>query len=197
MRATHDDLHHRRPRLHPKQAATAPLLLRLLVLLADGASASTMSHEGVFNVGLVTVPQSSVVVVERFGRYKTTLGPGFHLRPPWPIECMKMFEMRERPYNVKRVPAITADNVDMYLDAVVYLRIVDPYKAVRGHAHRQASLQSNPHTNLISISALLTRISHARSRVCVLMYLCICIRMFACVSVCDSATASTTPSRRC
>ena len=43
-----------------------------------------------------------------------------------------MYELRERPYNVKRVPAITADNVDMYLDAVVYLKIVDPYKACYG-----------------------------------------------------------------
>ena len=30
---------------------------------------------------------------------------------------------------VQRAPAITKDNVDLVLDAVVYLRIVDPYKA--------------------------------------------------------------------
>ena len=37
--------------------------------------------------------------------------------------------LRERPYEVQRAPAITKDNVDLTLDAVVYLRIVDPYKA--------------------------------------------------------------------
>ena len=50
-----------------------------LLLLAATAAASTMSHDGVINVGIVTVPQQSVAVVERFGKFKTTLGPGFHL----------------------------------------------------------------------------------------------------------------------
>merc|ERR1719263_720306 len=40
-----------------------------------------------------------------------------------------MIELRERPFNVQRLPAITRDNVDLVLDGVVYLRIVDPYKA--------------------------------------------------------------------
>ena len=42
---------------------------------------------------------------------------------------MRRHELRERPYEVQRAPAITKDNVDLVLDAVVYLRVVDPYKA--------------------------------------------------------------------
>lgn len=84
---------------------------------------------GVFNVGVVTVPQQSVLVVERFGRYSRLLEPGLHGVWPWPINSLRSVPLRERPYEVQRAPAITKDNVDLTIDAVVYLRIVDPYRA--------------------------------------------------------------------
>lgn len=96
-----------------------------LTLLPLVVSAS----RGVINIGVVTCPQQSTIIVERFGRYHRQLSPGLHLACPWPIESMRQLELRERPYEVQRAPAITKDNVDLVLDAVVYLRIVDPYKA--------------------------------------------------------------------
>ena len=86
-------------------------------------------HASVVNIGVLTVPQQSIYVVERFGRYTRMLDPGLHFAWPWPINNMKAVPLRERPYEVQRAPAITKDNVDLTLDAVVYLRIVDPYKA--------------------------------------------------------------------
>ena len=81
------------------------------------------------NVGIVTCPQQSCIIVERFGRYHRMLPPGLHFSMPWPLESMRQHELRERPYEVQRAPAITKDNVDLTIDAVVYLKVVDPYKA--------------------------------------------------------------------
>ena len=68
--------------------------------------------------------------MERFGRFSKMLEPGLHFLWPWPINSMKAVPLRERPYEVQRAPAITKDNVDLTIDAVVYLRIVDPYRAM-------------------------------------------------------------------
>ena len=90
---------------------------------------STLASTGVFNMGIVTCPQQSCMVVERFGKFNRMLTAGLHFCAPWPFESLRKHELRERPYEVQRAPAITRDNVDLVLDAVVYLRVVDPYKA--------------------------------------------------------------------
>jgi len=88
-----------------------------------------LGARSVVNVGVIACPEQSVMVVERLGRYHRMLTPGLHFTMPWPLESMRQLELRERPYHVKRAPAITRDNVDLFLDGVVYLRIVDPFKA--------------------------------------------------------------------
>ena len=98
-------------------------------LLAAFLSSAAGSSSWVFNCGVTTCPQQSAVVVERFGKFHRMLGPGLHFSWPWPFESMRQHQLRERPFEVQRAPAITRDNVDLVLDAVVYLRIVDPYKA--------------------------------------------------------------------
>eukprot|EP00966_Prymnesium_polylepis_P332268 7387780-Prymnesium_polylepis.1 len=109
----------------------ADLLAAALVATAllPLAAAESLSSQGVFNCGVVTCPQQSVIVVEQLGKFHGVLQPGLHVGWPWPIKSMRMIGLRERPFDVQRVPAITRDNVDMFLDAVVYLRIVDPYLA--------------------------------------------------------------------
>lgn len=81
------------------------------------------------NLGSVVTPEQSVFVVERLGRFHRMLSPGFHMLWPWPLESVYRVQLRERPYSVERAPAITQDNVDLTIDAVVYLRIVDVHKA--------------------------------------------------------------------
>ena len=105
---------------------TSQLVVAALLPLA---AAESLSSQGVFNCGVVTCPQQSVIVVEQLGKFHGVLQPGLHIGWPWPIKSMRMLQLRERPFDVQRVPAITRDNVDMFLDAVVYLRIVDPYLA--------------------------------------------------------------------
>ena len=104
--------------------------LTLAALLLPACAAADAMSRGAWNFGMITVPQNSVCVVEQLGRFDSILQQGLHFCYPWPISALRLIEMRERPFEVQRVPAITRDNVDMFLDAVVYLRIVDPYKAM-------------------------------------------------------------------
>jgi len=92
---------------------------KALLLLTIGWMPLALTGNGVFNCGLVTCSQQRVLVVERFGKYSRMLTAGLHFTLPWPIESMRYHDLRERPYEVQRAPAITKDNVDLVLDAVV------------------------------------------------------------------------------
>ena len=98
-------------------------LLPLVLAYGDGGP------RGVLNFGLVTCSQQEVMVVERLGKFSRMLPPGLHLCAPYPIESIRVHSLRERPHHLAKTPAITRDNVDLVLDGVVYLRIVDVYKA--------------------------------------------------------------------
>ena len=57
------------------------------------------------------------------------LPPGLHFALPYPLETMRIHDLKERPYHLEKTPGITRDNVDLVIDGVVYLRIVDAYRA--------------------------------------------------------------------
>ena len=100
-----------------------------LLQLCSIAVAHTGGPHGVMNIGVVTVPQQQVVVVERLGKFHRMLPAGLHFSFPFPIDTMRMHDLRERPYHLAKTPAITRDNVDLIMDGVVYLRITDAYRA--------------------------------------------------------------------
>ena len=102
----------------------AMLLLQLSVVVAHNGG-----PHGLMNVGVITVPQQQVVVVERLGKFHKMLPAGLHFCMPYPIDHMRMHDLRERPYHLEKTPGITRDNVDLIMDGVVYLRIVDAYRA--------------------------------------------------------------------
>jgi regulator of protease activity HflC (stomatin/prohibitin superfamily) len=83
----------------------------------------------VLNIGVITVPQQQVVVVERLGKFHKMLPAGLLFCMPYPIDHMRMHDLKERPYHLAKTPGITRDNVDLIMDGVVYLRIVDAYRA--------------------------------------------------------------------
>ena len=100
-----------------------------LLQLCSIVVAHTGGPHGVMNIGVVTVPQQQVVVVERLGKFHRMLPAGLHLSFPFPIDTMRMHDLKERPYHLAKTPAITRDNVDLIMDGVVYLRITDAYRA--------------------------------------------------------------------
>ena len=59
-------------------------------------------------------------LIERLGKYKTTKDPGLTLIVPF-IETMQLVDMREQVVDVPPQEVITADNVVVSVDAVVYV----------------------------------------------------------------------------
>ncbi len=73
------------------------------------------------------VQQHEQGLIERFGRYRKTVGPGFHMIVPF-IEKMQKVDMREQVVDVPPQEVITKDNVVVTVDAVVYYQATDPVK---------------------------------------------------------------------
>ena len=73
------------------------------------------------------VQQHEKGLVERFGRYRKTVGPGFNMIMPF-IERMQKVDMREQVVDVPPQEVITKDNVVVTVDAIVYYQATDPVK---------------------------------------------------------------------
>jgi regulator of protease activity HflC (stomatin/prohibitin superfamily) len=76
------------------------------------------------------VPQSSVKVIERLGRYHYTAGAGLNVIIPF-FDSVRgaTIDMREQIMRTQKQPVITRDNVTMQVDCVVYWQILDAVKA--------------------------------------------------------------------
>ncbi|CAG5116299.1 unnamed protein product, partial [Candidula unifasciata] len=84
------------------------------------------------NTVILFVPQQEAWVIERFGKYKAILDPGLNFILPV-IDTIKYVQsLKEIAIDVPHQAAITLDNVTLTLDAVLYLRVIDPYKASYG-----------------------------------------------------------------
>lgn len=78
------------------------------------------------------VPQNSAFVIERLGKYASTLEAGFHLLVPFLDRVAYKHSLKEFAIDVPEQQAITKDNVPLGIDGVLYLRIMDPKSASYG-----------------------------------------------------------------
>jgi len=86
-------------------------------------------------------------LVERLGKYKTTEEPGLRLIIPF-IETMQLIDMREQVVDVPPQEVITADNVVVSVDAVVYYEATDPQRLVYNVADFFTAITKLAQTNL-------------------------------------------------
>jgi regulator of protease activity HflC (stomatin/prohibitin superfamily) len=75
------------------------------------------------------VPQQRMDVVERLGRYHRTLKPGLNLLVPFFDSVRTKVDMREQVVSFPPQPVITADNLVVSIDTVLYFKVVDPVRA--------------------------------------------------------------------
>src|SRR3989441_3343671 len=68
-------------------------------------------------------------VVFFLGRFHSVMGPGLIIVIP-PIQQMVRVDLRTRVFDVPPQDVITRDNVSVKVNAVVYLRVVDPQRAI-------------------------------------------------------------------
>ena len=80
----------------------------------------------------IIVTMREEVVLERLGKYKATLEPGFHFLIPFIDRAAYRQEMREQVLDVPPQRCITRDNIEVEVDGLVYLKVMDAYKASYG-----------------------------------------------------------------
>ncbi len=76
-----------------------------------------------------TVPESQYGVVKEFGKFIKVLPPGLHYLNPI-VETLTLVDAREKVIDLKKQSIMTKDNVNVTIDAVVYYRIEDAYRAL-------------------------------------------------------------------
>ena len=78
------------------------------------------------------VPQNRAYVVERFGKYNKTMEAGLNFLLPFIDRVGYDRSLKEHAYDVPSQAAITRDNISLVVDGVLYLKVLDPYKASYG-----------------------------------------------------------------
>ena len=75
------------------------------------------------------IPQARAGIVERLGRYSRTLTPGLSLLVPFVDRVKPLMDLREQVVSFPPQPVITADNLVVSIDTVVYFQVTDPRAA--------------------------------------------------------------------
>ncbi|MBE0534431.1 MAG: paraslipin [Phycisphaerae bacterium] len=88
------------------------------------------------------VPQKQAFIVERLGKYSTTLEAGFHVLVPFVDRVAYKHTLKEQAIDVPPQSCITKDNIAVEVDGILYMQVVDPKRASYGIDHYQfASMQ--------------------------------------------------------
>uniref|UniRef100_A0A1A7Y4X9 Stomatin-like protein 2, mitochondrial n=1 Tax=Iconisemion striatum TaxID=60296 RepID=A0A1A7Y4X9_9TELE len=84
------------------------------------------------NTVILFVPQQEAWVVERMGRFHRILEPGLNFLIPVLDRIRYVQSLKEIVIDVPEQSAVSLDNVTLQIDGVLYLRILDPFKASYG-----------------------------------------------------------------
>ncbi|MBK5260237.1 MAG: paraslipin [Thermoanaerobaculia bacterium] len=78
------------------------------------------------------VPQQQAWVVERLGKYSTTLHAGFHILVPFLDKIRYRHSLKEVSLDIPEQVCITKDNVQVGVDGVLYIKVLNPERASYG-----------------------------------------------------------------
>lgn len=84
------------------------------------------------NTVVLFVPQQEAWIIERFGKFHRTLQPGLNFLLPVVDSIKYVQSLKELAIDIPQQSAITVDNVNIQIDGVLYLKVIEPYKASYG-----------------------------------------------------------------
>ncbi|WP_211261238.1 SPFH domain-containing protein [Pseudonocardia acaciae] len=97
------------------------------------------------------IPQASVAIVERLGRYKATKDAGLAFLVPFIDKVRQRVDMREQVVSFPPQSVITQDNLTVHVDTVVYYKVIDPKNALYGVANFIDGVQNVTTTTLRNV----------------------------------------------
>src|SRR5450830_95996 len=97
------------------------------------------------------VPQQHAWVVERLGRYHSTLTPGPKLLIPFVDNVAYRHSLKEIPLDVPSQICITRDNTQLQVDGILYFQVTDPMRASYGSSNYIMAVTQLAQTSLRSV----------------------------------------------
>ncbi|ROW03496.1 hypothetical protein VSDG_01546 [Cytospora chrysosperma] len=102
------------------------------------------------------VPQQTAWLVERMGKFNRILEPGLAILVPFIDRIAYVKSLKEIAIEIPSQSAITADNVTLELDGVLYTRVFDAYKASYGVEDAEYAISQLAQTTMRSEIGQLT-----------------------------------------
>jgi len=121
----------------------------------------------VLYLGIKTIPEGEVWVVERLGKYSRTLEPGLNFIIPF-IELVRAkLTTKDITIDIDPQDVITADNAVINVDTIVFIKITNPKDAVYGVDDYKSAIEQLTITTLRSVMGelLLDEVFSNRDRI--------------------------------
>lgn len=103
------------------------------------------------SMGVRTVPQGYKYIVQRLGKYHATLGPGLNFIIPYIDQVAYKVTTKDIVLDVPSQEVITRDNAVLLMNAVAYINLTKPERAVYGIENYSWGIQNLVQTTLRSI----------------------------------------------
>ncbi|HSX93917.1 MAG TPA: stomatin-like protein [Hydrogenophaga sp.] len=97
------------------------------------------------------VPQQSAWVVERLGKYHSSLAPGLNILVPFIDKVAYKHSLKEIPMDVPSQVCITRDNTQLQVDGILYFQVTDPMRASYGSSNYLMAVTQLAQTSLRSV----------------------------------------------
>ena len=97
------------------------------------------------------VPQQSAWVVERLGKYHSSLAPGLNVLVPFIDKVAYKHSLKEIPMDVPSQVCITRDNTQLQVDGILYFQVTDPMRASYGSSNYLMAVTQLAQTSLRSV----------------------------------------------
>ncbi|KAL9598571.1 MAG: hypothetical protein Q9219_004402 [cf. Caloplaca sp. 3 TL-2023] len=140
------------------QAAQGPSLLGGTASSSSSSPPSTYFQRPSLPANTIIrfVPQQTAWVVERMGKFNRILQPGLAILIPFLDRIAYVKSLKEAAMEIPSQSAITADNVTLELDGVLYTRVFDAYKASYGVEDAEYAISQLAQTTMRSEIGRLT-----------------------------------------
>ena len=102
-------------------------------------------------MGVRLVPQGSKWVVQRLGKFHKTLNPGLNIIIPYVDTVAHKVTTKDQVLDIHSQEVITMDNAVILANAVAFINVISPEKAVYGVESYHLAIQNLVQTSLRSI----------------------------------------------